>query len=133
MAHRPSYYEGLFPGPGTEMLVVSVSTLTGGGYPAIYLRWQEVQFTVYIQKAVGTWPMCDLLAQISGCKVIVDIDSENDTVAILAKQESSSPEASVQQKKLYGELGWPIRVPPKVVARPWKPAESRDGKECPSQ
>ena len=112
MARRLSYYEGPFPGPGTEMLVTSVSTLTGGGYPTIYLRWQTVQFTVRIQKAVGRWLLRDVLSEIPGCKVIVDIDSVDDTVHILATQKakSNSPESSAKQKDLYGELGWAINV-----------------------
>ena len=118
MACRLSYYEGPFPGPRTEMLVTGVSTLTGGGYPVMYLKWQAVQFTVHIKRAVGQWLLKDVIAEIPGCKVIVDIDSVDDTDHILAAQcpGSNSPESSAKQKKLEGELGWAIRVPPAPVA-----------------
>ena len=118
MACRLSYYEGLFPGPRTEMLVTGVSTLTGGGYPVMYLKWQAVQFTVRIKRAKGLWLLKDVLAEIPGCKVIVDIDHFDDTVHIWATQcpESNSPESSAKQKKLEGELGWAIRVPPAPAA-----------------
>ena len=100
------------------MLVTSVSTLTGGSYPTIYLRWQAVQFTVRIKRAVGRWLLSDVLSEIPGCKVIVDINSVDDTVHILAAQcpESNSPESSAKQKKLEGDLGWAIRVPPAPAA-----------------
>ena len=94
MARRLSYYEGPFPGPGTEMLVTSVSTLTGGSYPTIYLSWQAVQFTVRIKRAVGRWLLSDVLSEIPGCKVIVDIDSVDDTVYL------GSPVSREQQSRV---------------------------------
>ena len=115
MACRLSYYEGPFPGPRTEMLVTGVSTLNGGSYPVMYLRWQAVQFTVCIKRAKGLWLLKDVLAEIPGCKVSVSIDSVDDTVHILVAQrpESNSPRSRAAKRKvLEGDLGWAIRVPP---------------------
>ena len=101
-----SYYEGLFPGKGTEMLVVSVSQMSCS--LTLYLKWQDVQFTVRIRKAEGNWPLVDVLQCISGRKVVVDINDVEDTVVIVVEQGSGS---GVQRTCIYGDLGWPINVP----------------------
>ena len=103
-----SYYEGLFPGKGIDMLAVSVSQMSGGGFPTLYRKWQDVQFTVRIRKAEGNWPLVDVLQCISGRKVVVDSDDVEDTVVIVVEQGSGS---GVQRTCIYGDLGWPINVP----------------------
>ena len=52
------YYEGLFPGPNTEMLVVNVSAWEEcrpgvAAAPKVYLRWQDVQFTAILKSGDG--------------------------------------------------------------------------------
>ena len=105
-----TYYEGLFPEPATDMRVTSV---TPGPYPTVYLRWQDVQFTVKVRNAVG-WPLlADLVRDIPGRNVIVEIDSVNDNATITVSAEGSASAhwlAFYHQKRLYGDLGWAIRV-----------------------
>ena len=88
------------------MLVVSVSQMSCS--LTLYLKWQDVQFTVRIRKAEGNWPLVDVLQCISGRKVVVDIDDVEDTVVIVVEQGS---ESSDQRKCIYGDLGWPIHIP----------------------
>ena len=75
------YFEGLYPGQGTEMLVISTSSAPG---IQMYLKWQDVQFVVDIQSAYGTWSLSAFLSTAPGHAVTVDIDDINDTVVIHA-------------------------------------------------
>ena len=90
------------------MLVVSVSQMSGRGFLTLYLKWQDVQFTVRMRKAEGNWPLVDVLKHISGRNLAVDINDVEDTVVIMVEQGS---ESSVQRKCIYGDLGWPINLP----------------------
>ena len=74
------YFEGLYPGQGTEMLVISTSSAPG---IHMYLKWQDVQFVVDIKSAVGT-SLSAFLSTAPGHSVTVDIDDINDTVVIHA-------------------------------------------------
>ena len=106
----PRYYEGLWPPPGTEMLVTSVSTVSGGNiHPKMYLRWENVQVPFQVEKAIGDWLLVDFVSEIPGCTVTVDIDDTEDT-AIIVAQKRSAPPALVKQKTLVGKLGWALQI-----------------------
>ena len=113
------YYEGLLPEPGTEMLVTSVSTVSGGNiHPKMYLRWKDVQFPFQVEKATGDWLLVDLVSEIPGRTVTVDIDDTEDTAIIVAQKHSVlDPPAPVKQQTLFGKLGWALQI--------------RDPRKCP--
>ena len=83
------YYEGLWPEPGTEMLVTSVSTVSGENiHPKMLLRWKDVQFPFQVEKAIGDWLLSDLLSEILGRTVTVDIDDKEDTAIVVAQKRA---------------------------------------------
>ena len=119
-----AYYEGIFPGPKTEMLVVCVSgnsecRLGVLAAPTVYLRWQDVQFTAILKCARSECPpgvpeapaIKDLLPQLPGCKVLVTIDDVEDTIAIRVQQDTNTELGSAGWcKKMWGDMRWPLLV-----------------------
>ena len=121
MLERPvSYYEGLYPGPGTEMLAISVescSPVAGHADIKLYLQWQGVLFTVRVRSASGTWMLSSILEDLPGFTVTIDIDPENDIAMVVAKCRTVM--GVLMETKLSGELGWPIYLPPSGRPSSW--------------
>ena len=111
------YYEGLFPGPDTEMVVVRVSDWENcrpgvAAAPKVYMRWQDVQFTAILKSGQGHAKMRDLLPQLPGRKVSVTIDDVDDTIEIVLRQDFNKElRSDWLWKKMRGDLEWPILGP----------------------
>ena len=129
------YYEGIFPGRKTEMLVVCVSGLVECrpgvlAAPTVHLRWQDVRFTAILKGARSECPpgvpeapaIKDLLPHLPGCKVLVTIDDVEDTIAIRVQQDTNTELGSAGWcKKMWGDLRWPVLVSSlrRVSSLPW--------------
>ena len=115
------YYEGLYPEPGTEMLVISeevCSPVAGVAAIKFHLQWQGVLFTVRVESASGTWMLSSILEEgLCGCTVTVDIDPENDTAMVVAKARTVL--GVLMETELSGELEWPTYLPPSGRPSHW--------------
>ena len=120
LQQKISYYEGLYPGPGTEMLALSVEIcppVAGVASIKLHLQWQGVLFTVRVKRAWGQWLLSSICEHLPGFTVTVDIDSEDDTAIMVAKCQTVS--GVVMETTLTGELDWPIYLPPSGRPSSW--------------
>ena len=136
MLERPvSYYEGPYPGPGTEMLAIGVEVSAQRPTSCVgeqrspqrqvqdiklYLQWHDggrfVMFTVRVKSASGTWMLSSILEDLPGFTVTIDIDQENDTAMVVANCQAMG---ALMETKLSGELDWPIYLPPSGRPSSW--------------